>query len=184
MSKIYEQIKIFIEKEKHNSFCLIKFNILLWKPYIECENLDTLKFIRKSIKECKKIEPELDEDDINLSQIIHDVGFMYIQKEMLVGQKLLLFLGEDEAFYVQKQINNCIKKNIDLQNQINDQAIEINNLKSENKDLKDEVRSLKSELNSLKEDHSDLNSKVNSIDIKVYGLDADISSLRRQVINL
>ena len=177
VSKIYEQIKIFIEKEKDNSFCLIKFNVELWKPYSQCENFDTLKLIRKIIKECRKIEPELDENDIDLSNKIHNVGFMYIEKGMLLGEKLLLFLGEDEALYVQNQIKDCVKKNKDLQEQVDD-------LKSENEDLKDTINDLKSELKSLKDQHSDLSNKVDDLDSKVSNLDYDIRSVRIRVYGL
>ena len=184
LSKIYEQVKIFIEKEKYNSFCLIKFNVTLWMPYSQCENLDTLKFIRKIIMECRQMDPELTEDTIQLPKKIHDVGFIYIQRGMLVGENLLAFLGEDEAFYVQKQINDLIMKNIDLQNQINNQGLEINNLKTENHSLKNRVSSLESKVSSLQSQHSNLSSRVDRLDRKVSSLDSEISSVRSDVRSL
>ena len=184
LSKIYEQIKIFIEKEKSNSFCLIKFNVTLWMPYSQCENLDTLKFIRKIITECRQMEPELSEDSIQLAKKIHDVGFIYIQRGMLVGESLLQFLGEDEVFYVQKQINDLIMKNVDLQNQINNQASEINNLRTENNNLKNRVRSLESDVSSLQNQHSSLSNRVDRLDRKISSLDREISSVRSDVRSL
>jgi cell division protein FtsB len=184
LSKIYEQVKIFIEKEKYNSFCLIKFNVTLWMPYSQCENLDTLKFIRKIIMECRQMDPELTEDTIQLPKKIHDVGFIYIQKGLLVGENLLQFLGEDEAFYVQRQINDLVMKNINLQNQVNNQGLEINNLKTENHSLKNRVSSLESKVSSLQSQHSNLSSRVDRLDRKVSSLDSEISSVRSDVRSL
>ena len=184
LSKIYEQVKIFIEKEKCNSFCLIKFNVTLWQVYSQCENLDTLKFIRKIIMESRQMDPELNEDAIQLAKKIHDVGFIYIQRGMLVGESLLQFLGEDEAFYVQKQINDLIMKNIDLQNQINNQASEINNLKSENHNLKNRVSSLEGNVSSLQNQHSSLSNRVDRLDREISSLDREISSVRSDVRSL
>jgi polyhydroxyalkanoate synthesis regulator phasin len=184
LSKIYEQIKILIEKEKYNSFCLIKFNVTIWNPYSQCQNLDTLKFIRKIIIECRVMDPLLNEDSIQLSKKIHDVGFIYIQKGLLVGDKLLLFLGEDEAFYVQKQINDLLIKNNDLQNQINNHSSEISALKTENQSLKNRVSSLESQVSSLQSQHSSLSNKVDRINRELSSLDSSVSSLRSDVRSL
>jgi len=184
LSKIYEQIKILIEKEKYNSFNLIKFNVNLWMPYSQCKNLDTLKLIRKIILECRQMDPELNEDTIQLSKKIHDVGFIYIQRGMLAGEKLIQFLGEDEAFYVQKQINELTMKNIELQNQVNNQGYEINNLKSENNSLKNRVSSLESNLSSLQNSYSSLSHDVSRLQSKVSSLDSEISSVRSDVRSL
>ena len=134
--------------------------------------------------ECRQMAPELTEDTIQLPKKIHDVGFIYIQRGMLVGENLLAFLGEDEAFYVQKQINDLIMKNIDLQNQINNQGLEINNLKTENHSLKNRVSSLESKVSSLQSQHSNLSSRVDRLDRKVSSLDSEISSVRSDVRSL
>ena len=184
LSKIFEQIKILIGKEKNNYFCLIKFNVTIWKPYSQKINLDTLKLIRKIITECRLMDQSLDEDTIQLSKKIHDVGFIYIQKGLLVGDKLLQFLGEDEAFYVQKQINDLIIKNNDLQKQINNQGSEIKDLKSENQSLKNRVRSLESDVSSLQSQHSSLSNRVDRLNRELNSLDSTVSSLRSDVRSL
>ena len=153
-------------------------------PYSQCENLDTLKFIRKIIMECRQMDLEFNEDTIQLAKKIHDVGFIYIQRGILSGENLLAFLGEDEVFYVQKQINDLIMKNIDLQNQINNQGIEINNLKTENHSLKNRVSSLENKVSSLQSQHSNLSSRVDRLDRKVSSLDSEISSVRSDVRSL
>ena len=116
LGKIYDSIKAIIEKEILNAYCSIRFNPDLWILYSNAQSLDTLKFLRKIINECKKMQPELDEEKIQLSTKIHYVGFLEIQKGILTGDKLLQFLGEDEAFYADKRINECMKKIDFLQN--------------------------------------------------------------------
>ena len=150
LEKIYELIKEIIEKEKENSYCFIKFNVNLWSPYSQTDKLDTLKFIRKIIFECKTMEPELNEDIIQLGKKIHDVGFSEIQRGILEGEKLLQFLGEDEAFYVNKQINECTQKNLILQNQVNAQANEIQGLKNMNAALNNRLGILEAQVTGLR----------------------------------
>lgn len=184
LSKIYELIKAIIEKEKINLYCAVKFNADLWFPYSNCQVLDTLKFIRKIIHECKIMEPEISEDKIQLATKIHHVGFIEIQRGILTGEKLLQFLGEDEAFYVDKQINQCIQKNIYLQNLIDSQANEIKELRSENGNLKNQIAnlssensSLKSRINSLESGQNSLESKISSIESNYYSLESKVNSI-------
>jgi len=181
LSKIYEQIKIFIEKEKNNSYNLIKFNVSLWMPYTECYNLDTLRFIRKIIIECRQMDPELNEDIIQLAKKIHDVGSIYIRKGMMVGENLIQFLGEDETFYVEKQINDLTTEKIDLQNQVKNQGYEINELITDNYRLNIRVNSLESQLNSLQNKYSALISNMDRLESKISSLDNEIRSVRNDV---
>ena len=164
LSKIYELIKSIIEKEKESSYCSVKFNVNLWLPYSQCEVLDTLKFIRKIINECKKLEPELNEDGIDLTSKIHNVGFIEIKRGILTGEKLLQFLGEDEAFYVNKQINDCIQKNINLQNQVNSQQVEIEQLKGINNTLLNRVGVLEGQIVNLTNANAAMNQRIQFLD--------------------
>lgn len=164
LSKIYELIKAIIEKEKETSYCSVKFNVNLWFPYSQYEVLDTLKFIRKIINECKKLEPELNEDGIDLTTKIHNAGFSEIKRGILTGEKLLQFLGEDETFYVNKQINDCIQKNINLQNQVNSQQIEIEQLKGINNSLLNRVGALEGQVLNLTSENASINQRITFLD--------------------
>ena len=181
LSKIYELIKAIIEKEKINLYCTVKFNVDLWFPYSNSQVLDTLKFIRKIINDCKTMEPEISEDKIQLATKIHHVGFIEIQRGILTGEKLLQFLGEDEAFYVDKQINQCIQKNIYLQNLIDSQANEIKNLRSENGNLKKEINNLSSENSSLKSRISSLESGQSHLESKISSIESNCNSLESKI---
>ena len=181
LSKIYELIKAIIEKEKINLYCTVKFNVDLWFPYSNSQVLDTLKFIRKIINDCKTMEPEISEDKIQLATKIHHVGFIEIQRGILTGEKLLQFLGEDEAFYVDKQINQCIQKNIYLQNLIDSQANEIKYLRSENGNLKKEINNLSSENSSLKSRISSLESGQSHLESKISSIESNCNSLESKI---
>lgn len=181
LSKIYELIKAIIEKEKINLYCTVKFNVDLWFLYSNSQVLDTLKFIRKIINDCKTMEPEISEDKIQLATKIHHVGFIEIQRGILTGEKLLQFLGEDEAFYVDKQINQCIQKNIYLQNLIDSQANEIKNLRSENGNLKKEINNLSSENSSLKSRISSLESGQSHLESKISSIESNCNSIESKI---
>ena len=178
LSKIYELIKAIIEKEKASSYCSVKFNVNLWVPYSQCEVLDTLKFIRKIINECKKIEPELNEDGIDLTTKIHNVGFSEIQRGILTGEKLLQFLGEDEAFYVNKQINDLTQKNVNLQNQVNSQQIEIEQLKGINSSLLNRVGALEGQVINLTSENSSINHRIHLLENEKSNLYMKIENMK------
>ena len=190
LEKIYELIKEIIEKEKENTYCFVKFNANLWLPYSQTDKLEILKFIRKIIFECKIMEPELNEDIIQLAKKIHDVGFSEIQRGILEGEKLLQFLGEDEAFYVNKQINDCIQKNLILQNQVNTQANEIQGLKNMNSVLTNRIGILEAQVMELSDKTNAINGKLyylegekNRLDVKIEGIKNEHNILDKKVKN-
>ena len=168
LSKIYELIKLIIEKELLNLHCSIKFNENIWLPYSQCENLDTLRFIRIIMLECKKMQPDLNEDVILLAKKIHDVGFNEIQNGILVDNKMLGFLGKEEAFYVDKQINGC-------QNQINNNAWEISQLKNENHALKNQLNNLGVKLVNLSNENASLKSSLSNAQSEIVRLRSTIN---------
>ena len=97
LSKIYQLIKKIIVKEKSNTYCFIKFNINIWLPYTQCDKLETLKFIKKSIFECIIMEPELHEDFIQLEKKVYDIDFNEIKRGILKE-----LLGENKSFFEKK----------------------------------------------------------------------------------
>jgi chromosome segregation ATPase len=172
LDKIYELIKRIIEKELLNSYCTIKFNVELWSLYSNRKSLDTLKFIRKIINECEKIDPHIDEQYIQLPKKIHYAGFYEIQAGTLYGEKLLQFLGED-AFYMYDRVNQCIQVNVRMQNKVDAQEIQIRNLEERKRQLENDVSSLERENSSLK-------SEVNSLENEISRLEREIEEKERE----
>ena len=131
------------------------------------------------------MDKDLTEKDIQLGKKIHDVGFQYIRDGRLTGEKLLYFLGIEEAFYVEGQINDIIATNIYQQKQLDEHLISINYLKEENLALKVRVSNCENEIVRLKSENAELKSRVSSIERDVSNLysrvrscESDISSLR------
>ena len=163
LDKIAELIKKILEKERINQFCCIKFNENIWVPYTQCDNVEILKKIRRIISECKTVDPTLSEDTILLSKRIHDFGFSEIQRGTLKENKLLEFLGEEEAFYVDRQIQRCI-------NQMNNNANEIVALKKENNSLKTQLAIVDAKAIGLTEENALLIKRVNELQNEVNKL--------------
>ena len=179
LSRIFELIKSIIEKEKINAYCAINFKVDLWLPYSQCQILDTLKFLRKIILHCKVMQPELNEDVIQLGKKIHDIGFIEIQKGILKGEKLLQFLGEDESYYVNKQINEIIQKNINLQNQVNSQAFEIEELKKQNFNLTNRLNTVEGKVINLENNNSVINNRLYSLENEKNRIESKIDDVKR-----
>ena len=165
--KIKELILFIIQKEKvTNKF--IKFNVNIWSPYINTNDLDKLKTIRKIIWNCKEIESEIDEDEIGLGKIIHNLGLELIRIGKLKGEKLTEFLGEDEAFYTDKKIKYLESENNQLKNKINDLDNEVGDIKYKMGKLKSEVESLSISNERLNEKVNILESDINNLKNKIY----------------
>ena len=184
LSKIFELIKIIIGKERMAPYAALKFNENIWMPYSNSSNIDSLKFIRKILNECRIMEPYLNEDKLLLAKKIHDEGFIEIKQGVLVDNKLLQFLGEEEAFYVDKQIN-------ENKNQINLNSTEINKLIQENNILKSQVNTLEGQVKSLINENSNLKSQIsscrseiNSLNSSVNNLSSDYRDLKSRIRNL
>ena len=109
--KIYDLIKKIIEKESFNKYCSIKFDVDSWSLFSNTQRLESLKLIKKIINECKIMQPNLNGEKIQLEIKIHNVGFSDIRNGTLIGEPLLNFIGEDEIFYVDNQINQFMKRN-------------------------------------------------------------------------
>lgn len=177
LSKIFELIKIIIGKEILNLHCSVYFNENIWLPYSQCEILDTLRYIRIILMECKKMQPELDENKIFLPKRIHDVGFSEIQRGTLDNEKMLGFLGKEEAFYVDYQIR-------DSQLKINNNTVEISQLKKENESLKKELNTLNGKVISLKNENTSLKNTLSHLEGRISSLSSEINSVRSECSSL
>ena len=177
IEQIYKLICIIIEKERIKNYKTVNFKISIWEPYSNIKDLNVLRYIRKIILQCYIMDKSLTERDIDLARKIHDVGFLYIRQGKLVGDKLLEFLGVEEAFYVEGQINDIIETNKYQQKQLDEHLLSINYLKEENIALKRRVSSCESDV-------SDLRSENNSLKNRVSGLEDDVSTLYSRVRSL
>ena len=177
IEQIYKLICIIIEKERIKNYKTVNFKISIWEPYSNIKDLNILRYIRKIILQCYIMDKSLTERDIDLARKIHDVGFLYIRQGKLVGDKLLEFLGVEEAFYVEGQINDIIETNKYQQKQLDEHLLSINYLKEENIALKRRVSSCESDV-------SDLRSENNRLKNRVSGLEDDVSTLYSRVRSL
>ena len=177
IEQIYKLICVIIEKERLKDYRSIDFKVGIWEPYSNIKNLNVLRYIRKIILQCYIMDDELTERTIDLGRKIHDVGFLYIRQGKLTGDKLLEFLGVEEAFYVEGQINDIIETNKYQQKQLDEHLLSINYLKDENIALKRRVKNCESNISDLRNEQSSLRSRVNS-------LESDVSSLRSRVKSL
>ena len=185
LDEIYQLIYDLINRESSVSYKTFHFKIGIWEPYSRTKNLDDLRLIRKIIIKLTQMDKDLTEKDIQLGKKIHDVGFQYIRDGRLTGDKLLSFLGIEEAFYVEGQINDIIATNIYQQKQLDEHLLSINYLKEENLALKVRVRNCETEIVNLKDENASLKSRVRTLESDVRDLysrvrscESDISSLR------
>ena len=72
LPQIKELIEYIINSEKSSSKKFITFNIKIWHQYTLSKNLGYLYTVRQIIFRCKEIEPEFDENIINLKEKIHN----------------------------------------------------------------------------------------------------------------
>jgi FtsZ-binding cell division protein ZapB len=168
--KIKELLKAIIEKELLSLHCSIIFNENIWVPYIQTNDLNILRLIRIIFYECKKMQPTLNEDVIALPKKIHDAGFNEIQKGILIDNKMLEFLGNEEAFYVDKQINVC-------QAQTNNNTLEINNLKVENVNLKQQLNNANASIVNLGKENTLLRNTINNLQTQINTLSREFSDV-------
>ena len=119
------------------------------------------------------MEPQLDEQKIQLPKKIHYAGFSEIQDGKLYGEKLLQFLGEDESFYINDRVNQCIQVNARMQNKVDAQEIQIRN-------LEERKRQLENDVTSLTHENSRLKSRIKSLEDDIDRLETEIDERERQ----
>ena len=185
LEEIFNLLSTIIDKERIKNYRTVTFKINIWEPYSNIKNLNTLRFLRKIIIRLTVMDNTLTEKDIDLARKIHDIGFLYIRQGKLTGDKMLEFLGLEEAFYVEGQINDIIATNKYQQKQLDDHLNNINYLKQENIALKSRVGRCEDEINNLADENARLRGRVGSLESdvsslysRVRSLESDVSSLR------
>jgi hypothetical protein len=190
LEEIYKLIKVIISKESIKNYRTVYFKINIWEPYSNLKDLIVLRYIRRIIIECYKMDKSLTEKDIDLARKIHDVGFLYIREGRLKGDKLLEFLGFEEDFYVEGQINDIIETNKYQQKQLDEHLASINYLKNENAALKKRVSDMEYEISDLKDENARLRNRISSLESDVSNLysrcrsiQADINAIKIRRMN-
>ena len=189
LRKIKEFISIIVNKEKIYLYNAIKFDIKIWLPFLDCEDLDKLKLIKKMILICKEIDNTLDYENINLDKKIHDIGFDLIKKEELIGEKLILFLGEDEIFYTNKKYIKLEKENKLIKEKNNELNDKINYLIEKNKCLKNKVEEnekkffdtndkMNTRIKELNKENDNLKNKITKMEKYFSILEKKIESIK------
>ena len=172
LSQIKELIDYIINSEKSSSKKFISFNIKIWLQYTQKKNLDDLFTLRKIIFLCKEIEPEIDENMIDLGDKIHNLGLELIRKGILKGEKLNEFFAQNEIFYTDYKLKNLEYENSQLKNKINSIEYKVNKLQNDFGDLKSEV-------NSLSESNGKILSRINDIESNIRNIKNDVNYLKR-----
>ena len=164
LSKIKELINFIVNKEKIYLNNSIKFEVDIWIPFLDSEDLDRLKLIKKIILLCKEIDKNLNYEYIQLEKKIHDIGFDSIKKGKLIGEKLILFLGEDEVFYTSKKYIELEKENKLAKEKINVLNDKIMLLMNENKCLKNKVEVNEKKFESI---NDKMNNKIKELNEEI-----------------
>ena len=167
--KIKGLITSIVDKELKFNFNCINFDVNIWKIYSEYDNLDNLILIRSIIYICQRIDPHIDEEEINLTTVIHNVGLKLIKERKLTGEKLVNFLGDD-AVYSDKKIRFLESENVKLKNKV--------------KSMQGEIKDLQDETSSLKNRVSNLESRTGRLDNRISGVERTCDSLRSDVNRL
>ena len=171
LTKIMELIQYIIQFEKNSSKKFIKFNINIWEDYTHTKNIDDLFIIRKIIFLCSEIEPQLNENSIDLGEKIHNLGLELIRKGQLKGEKLNQFLGENEIFYTDNKIKKLEKENDKMKDKIENMEQKVSNIQYD-------VSKLKTEVNSLSNSNEKILGKINSIESNIRKIKDDIYELK------
>ena len=166
-----ELIQYIIQFEKNSSKKFIKFNINIWEDYTHTKNIDDLFIIRKIIFLCSEIEPQLNENSIDLGEKIHNLGLELIRKGQLKGEKLNQFLGENEIFYTDNKIKKLEKENDKMKDKIENMEQKVSNIQYD-------VSKLKTEVNSLSNSNEKILGKINSIESNIRKIKDDIYELK------
>ena len=168
--KIKNLIQTIVSIEQNIDDSFIKFKTKIWESYINTKDLERLKLIKKIMNICKEVDNNIDIESISLGTKIHKLGFELIKKGELTGEKLLLFLGEDETFYTNEKIKKLEVENDTLYSKINSLEYEVSSLSDENYDFKKKYETLKS-------NNSDLETKLNNLEKEIDRLKSKINNL-------
>ena len=173
--KIKELITFIVDKEKMFLYNSIIFEKQIWIPYLDCDDLDNLKLIKKIILKCKEIDDSIDIESIGLEKKIHDIGFNMIKKGELIGEKLILFLGEDETFYNAEKFKNLENENNSLQEKNKELQNKVKNLIEDKKHLKKQLDEMEVKIENINNEFSnkikDLNNENENMKNKINKMD-------------
>jgi hypothetical protein len=172
--QIKDLISFIVENELEESYLFIDFNVKIWLSYTITDNLDDLIIIGNIISICKNIDNDIDEENIQLGDKIHNLGLELIRQGKLKGDKLTEFLGGDVAFYTDKKIKN-------LENENNQLKLKLNNIEGQVNNIRNDLGNLTVDVKTLSKSHNRLTDKVNYLEKNINNIKKDVNSLEIQV---
>lgn len=182
---IHRLIIQLVNLENDFNYRAFDFPLKIWKVYSNIQNLEHLRVIRKIIKKLKEVEPNMNEDYIDLPRKIHDAGYLYIGEGKLNGEQLVEFLSKEEAYYNEKLIKEIIDSNNEEEKQLNTNISKIKRLEEQYNLLAEKTTAYEKELQELKSDNYNLGTKainlgndINNLLKKVTNYESEISTLR------
>ena len=185
IQELYDYISELVRIEKIKNYKIVNFPIKIWESYSMSQDLEYLRTIKNIINKLSEIDETLNENDINLIQKLHNVGFMYIKEGKLSGEKLLEFLGKEEAAYVKNRVNNIIESKGNRQVQLTEQWNKICNLLEKQRIATNKNINYQKEIARLKNINNDLRESIkylekNSADLfrRCTECENEISKLR------
>ena len=117
---------------------------------------------------------DIDEENIQLGDKIHNLGLELIRQGKLKGDKLTEFLGGDVAFYTDKKIKN-------LENENNQLKLKLNNIEGQVNNIRNDLGNLTVDVKTLSKSHNRLTDKVNYLEKNINNIKKDVNSLEIQV---
>ena len=180
LMKLKDLISTLVEKQKSAQYNSIKINVKLFELYSNSNEYDHLKFVQSIINIIKKIDV-IDEESIGLKSKIHNVGIKMIREGKMDGEKLILFLKEDEILYNEKRICDLISTTSYLNQENNLRKDQCMLLERENNERKRQIEQLKTEVNTLRNENKSLENKIYSLQSDYRSLQSKINSLSFQI---
>ena len=165
VQEIYNSIEELIRLEKIKNYKTIDFPIKIWESYSTIQDLDYLRIIRKIINKLSEIDQTLNENDLNLIEKMHNVGFMYIKEGKLIGDRLLEFLGKEEAIYINNRVNNIFDSNLNKQKELKEHFTKITNLLEKKRKVIQKIIQYEDQINRLKKSNNAAEESIQKLEI-------------------
>ncbi len=184
IQEIYDFICELIRLEQIKGYKVIDFPIKIWEAYSMSQDLDYLRTVRKIIYALREMDKTLNENDINLIQKMHNVGFKYIKEGKLFGDGLLEFLGREEAAYTKSRTNTILNSQTDRQKQLKAQFQRISILLEKKKIIIQRIIDYENRISQLKQSNSNAKQLISNLEENSSNLFRNINESEKDLGHL